>query len=57
MTKVQNVLAIGENEDEDMNNQITEFIRKSGEIIIKMMISDPPLLFDCKQIGAKVNFS
>lgn len=54
MQKVQSVLAIAENESEDVNNQIAEFIRKCGEVSLKMMISDPPMLFDCRYIGQKV---
>ena len=50
-------MAIAENENEDINLQICEFIKKCGEIVLKMMISDPPMLFDCRQIGMKVNFN
>lgn len=57
MKKIQDVLAIAEGESEDINKQISEFIQKCGEIILKMMISDPPLLFDCRQIGMKVSFN
>jgi hypothetical protein len=32
MNKIQSVLAIAENEDEEVNSQIKEFIRKSGEM-------------------------
>lgn len=48
MQKIQSVLAIAENENEEINKQISEFIQKCGEIVLKMMISDPPLLFDCR---------
>ena len=34
-----------------------DFVKKCGEITMKMMISDPPLLFDCTAIGHKVAFS
>lgn len=30
---------------------------KCGEITLKMMISDPPLVFDIRQIGQKVIFN
>ena len=48
------MLAISDNESEDVNNQIIEFIQKFGELSLKMMISDPPLVFDFNQIGKKV---
>jgi len=51
MMKVQGVLAIAENENEQMNQQIVDFVNKCGEICMMMMISDPPLVFDCRQIG------
>ena len=57
MQKIQAVLAIADNENEDINQQISDFIKQCGEIILKMMISDPPLLFDCRQIGMKVSFN
>ena len=57
MNKIQQVLAISDNESEDINNQITEFIQKFGELCLKMMISDPPLIFDFGQIGKKVQFN
>jgi len=51
MQQVQSVLSIADNENEHMNQQIMEFITKCGEITMKMMISDPPLILDCRQIG------
>ena len=57
MLKIQAVLAIAENENQDINQQISEFIKKCGEIVLKMMISDPPMLFDSRQIGMKVSFN
>jgi len=46
MQKIQQVLAIADNESEEINGQIIDFISKFGEIALKMMISDPPLIFD-----------
>jgi hypothetical protein len=46
MQKIQQVLAIADNESEEVNGQIVDFISKFGEIALKMMISDPPLIFD-----------
>jgi hypothetical protein len=57
MQNVQNVLAIGENENEDINQQIIDFVKKCGEISLKMMISDPPLAFDYTKIGDKMYFN
>jgi hypothetical protein len=34
-----------------------EFISKFGELAMKMMISDPPLVFEFGQIGKKVQFN
>lgn len=48
MQRVQSVLAIADNENEQLNQQIVEFIKKCGEITLKMMISDPPLIFDIR---------
>lgn len=48
MQRVQSVLAIADNENELLNQQIVEFIKKCGEIALKMMISDPPLIFDIR---------
>ena len=48
MQKIQSVLLIADNESEETNNQIVEFIEKFGSIALQMMISDPPLLFDFK---------
>lgn len=57
MQKVQSVLAIADNENENINNQIVSFLSKFGEVALQMMISDPPLLFDFQKIGQKVNFN
>lgn len=51
------MLSIADNENEQMNNQIVDFVKKCGEITMKMMISDPPLLFDCNSIGQKIMFN
>lgn len=57
MQRIQSVLSIADNENEEINNQIVKFIQKFGEIALQMMISDPPLLFDFRQIGQKVQFN
>ena len=57
MMRVQAVLAINDNENEDTNKQIVEFIRKFGEISLQMMISETPLLVDLRAIGQKVPFN
>lgn len=40
-----------------MNGAIAEFVRKVGEVCFQMLISDPPLVFDLKRIGEKVEFN
>lgn len=34
MRKIQSVLAIADNENEDVNSQIIEFVKKFGEIAL-----------------------
>lgn len=55
--RVQAVLAIGDNENEEINKQIVDFIRKFGEISLQMIISESPLLIDLRAIGQKVPFN
>ena len=57
MMRVQAVLAINDNENEEVNKQIVEFIRKFGEIALQMIISETPLLVDLRAIGQKVPFN
>mmetsp|Transcript_4150 Transcript_4150/g.7029 ORF Transcript_4150/g.7029 Transcript_4150/m.7029 type:complete len:89 (+) Transcript_4150:452-718(+) len=57
MLKIQGVLAIAENESEDINGQIEQFVQKFGELALKMLISDPALCFDFRWIGQKVQFN
>ena len=40
-----------------MNAQITDFVRKVGELAFQMYIADPPLVFDLKRIGERVLFN
>ena len=46
MAKIQSVLAIAENDNSEINQQIVDFIKKFGKVALQMMISDPPLLID-----------
>ena len=57
MRKIQSVLAIADNESEDINQQIVDFIKKFGEVALQMMMSDPPLLFNIDEIGQKVSYN
>ena len=57
MRKIQGVLAIADNESEEINQQIVDFIKKFGEIALQMMVSDPPLLLNVDEIGKKVNYN
>jgi hypothetical protein len=34
-----------------------QFLKKLGEFAFQMMISDPPIVFDLKSIGEKVQFN
>lgn len=36
---------------------IVDFIKKVGEIAFQMLVSDPPIMFDVKRIGEKVQFN
>ena len=56
MQKIQVVLSIGD-EQRQINEAITAFIKKIGEIAFQMVISDPPLVFDLKRVGEKVLFN
>lgn len=40
-----------------MNLAIGEFVKKIGEIVFQMLVSDPPIVFDIKRIGEKVQFN
>lgn len=51
------MLAINDNENEEINKQIVDFIRKFGEIVLQMIISETPLLVDLRAIGQKVPFN
>ena len=54
---MQAVLAIADNENEEINKQIIDFIRKFGEISLQMIISETPLLVDLRAVGQKVPFN
>ena len=56
VAKVQAVLSIGD-EQKHINQAICDFVRKIGEIAFQMLVSDPPLVFDIKRIGEKVQFN
>jgi|TARA_B110000305_G_C19322702_1_gene579757 hypothetical protein len=57
MRKIQGVLAIADNESEEVNQQIMDFIKKFGELALQMIISDPPFLFNVDELGQKINFN
>lgn len=50
------MLSIGD-EDKSVNAQISEFVRRLSEVCFQLLISDPPLVFDLKRIGEKVQFN
>jgi hypothetical protein len=56
MRKVQGVLSIAD-EAPHINQGIVTFLKKLGEVAFQMMISDPPIVFDLKRIGEKVQFN
>ena len=56
MRKVQGVLSISD-EAPNVNQGIVTFLMKLGEVAFQMMISDPPIVFDLKRIGEKVQFN
>lgn len=56
MSCVQKALSIGD-ESKQVNALIVEFIKKIGEIAFQMLVSDPPIVFDIKRIGEKVQFN
>ena len=56
MLKCQAVLSIGD-ESKTINEAIIDFIKRLGLVAFQMMISDPPLVFDIKQIGQKVQYT
>lgn len=56
MKKVQSVLSIAD-EAPQVNSGITTFIKKVGEVSFQMHVSDPPMVFDSKRIGEKVQFN
>ena len=56
MQKVQSVLSIGD-DAKHVNAAIIEFIKKVGEVAFQMLVSDPPIVFDLKRIGEKVQFN
>jgi hypothetical protein len=56
MMVVQKSLSIGD-EQKHVNAVIVEFVRKIGEVAFQMLVSDPPLVFDLKRIGERVQFN
>lgn len=56
MRKIQGVLSIAD-EAPNINQGIVTFLKKLGEVAFQMMISDPPIVFDLKRIGEKVQFN
>lgn len=56
MLKVQKVLSISDGAP-NVNKGIVSFLKKLGEVIFQMLISDPLIVFDSKRIGEKVQFN
>jgi len=56
MSNIQKALSIGD-EQKHMNQAIVDFVRKIGDNAFQMLISDPPIVFDLKRIGEKVQFN
>ena len=56
MHKIQGVLSIAD-EAAHVNSGITAFLKKLGEVAFQMFVSDPPIVFDIKRIGEKVQFN
>lgn len=56
MRKIQAVLAISD-EAPHVNQGIVTFLKKLGEVAFQMLVSDPPIVFDVKRIGEKVQFN
>lgn len=56
MANIQKALSIGD-EQKHVNNAIVDFVRKIGDVAFQMLISDPPIVFDLKKIGEKVQFN
>jgi hypothetical protein len=56
MKKVQSVLSIAD-AALHVNNSIVAFVKKLGEVAFQMLVSDPPMVFDSKRIGEKVQFN
>lgn len=50
------MLSIGD-EAKHVNASIVDFIRKLGEVAFQMLVSDPPIVYDMKRIGEKVQFN
>ena len=44
-------------ESPSVNLGIVTFLKKLGEVAFQMLISDPPIVFDLKRIGEKVQFN
>ncbi len=56
MKVIQATLSIGD-EGPPQNQAIIDYLRKLAEVIFQMYVSDPPLVFDMKRIGEKVQFN
>lgn len=53
MKDIQQTLCICD-EEPAANAQIVSFLKKMGEIMFQMQVSDPPLIFDLSRIGEKI---
>jgi len=50
------VLSIGD-DCQETNAGISDFVSKIKDIVFLMVVNEPPLMFDSKKIGTKVNFN
>jgi hypothetical protein len=49
-------LSIGD-EAKHINQAIIDFVKKLGEVAFQMIVSDPPIVFDTKRIGERVQYN
>lgn len=51
MKKVQNTLCIADGADESINEQIVDFSKKCGRVLVQINVSEPSLEMELTQIG------
>lgn len=57
MKSIQNTLKIQDNKDEGINSEIYDFVEKACEILFKMYISHPRLVFNLSIFGNKIPYN